>query len=98
TLQKVFRNSITVDCDKRAVLARAAVMNGRCRHFFTGAAFSQQEHWSISPGHLANESKDCLHLWTGAQHVLKDIRALALLLLVVFLLEFHHVDAATNEQ
>ena len=57
TLQKVFGNGVAVNGDKRAVLMRAATMNCRCRHFFAGAAFSQQEHWSICSGHLANEAK-----------------------------------------
>src|SRR6266516_5933648 len=93
-LQKVFRNGVAVDRDKRAVLARAAAMNRRWRHFLASAAFSEQEHWSIRPGYLADESKNCLHLWTGAEHVFKDVAALALLQLVVFFLEFHHMDAA----
>src|SRR6266850_4595763 len=79
TLQKIFRNSIAVDGDKRAVLTRAAAMNGGRCHFFAGTAFSEQEHWSISPSYLANKVKDCVHLWAGAEHVFKNISALALL-------------------
>ena len=46
---------------------------------FAGSAFSEQEHWSVRCGHLANKIKDCVHLWTGAEHVFKNISALALL-------------------
>src|SRR5207244_9452594 len=58
TLQKAFGNGVTVDRDKRAVLSRTAMMDGRCCHFLASAALSQQEHWSIRPGDLANKSKD----------------------------------------
>src|SRR5437762_13707005 len=97
TLQKVFRNSITINCDKRAILTRTATMNGRCRHFFTSTAFSEQKHWSIRHGHFAYERKDRLHLWASAEHVFKDISAPALLLLVVFFLQFRHMAASTYE-
>ena len=48
TLQKVFGNGVAVDRHKRAVLARAATMNCRCRHFFAGATLSEQEDRRIS--------------------------------------------------
>ena len=79
TLQKIFGNGVAVNRDKRAVLARAAAMNRRGCHFFASAAFSEQKHRSIRPGYLANESKNCLHLWTGAEHIFKHIGAAALL-------------------
>jgi hypothetical protein len=79
TFQKVLGNGVAVNRDKRAILARAATMNCRCRHLFAGAALSEQEHRGIRPGYLANESKDCLHLWTGAEHIFKHIGSLALL-------------------
>jgi hypothetical protein len=78
-LQKVFGNGVAVDRDKRAILALAAMMNRRGCHFFSRAAFSEQEHRSIRPGYLANESKNCLHLRTGAEHIFKHIRKTALL-------------------
>src|SRR5439155_25931243 len=79
TFQNVLGNGVAVDRDNRAILARAAMMNCRRRHLFAGAGLSEQEHRGSRPGYLANESKDCLHLWTGAEHIFKHIGSLALL-------------------
>src|SRR5215467_8820016 len=98
TLQEVFWNRVTVNGNKRAALACASPMNGCCRHFLARAAFAQQEYRSVGCRYLANGGKDCLHLRTCAEHVLKDIRALVLLQLVVFFLQFHHMDTAAKKQ
>src|SRR5205809_7668781 len=89
--QKSFWNCAAVDGDERAFFAFAAPMNGQSGHFFSGAAFAEDEYGRAGVGHLANGGKNLAHLRAGAEHVLESVGFDELLKPAVLALEVSHV-------
>ena len=67
-------------------------------HLFTCSTFAQKQNRSTCRRHFANESENPLHLGTGPEHFLENVRPYFLLHLAVFSFQVHDVDAALEDE